>query len=127
MKVKEPPPIIYYKYITYYDSSSLTGWVILSLLVLGSPMLFLARSQKFKKHLLLYAGIWCGLTFGAGLTIGGMVRPSAVTGALSAARCKKQGPLDKKLIGGALLFGTGWGLTGLCPGPLIIRLESLLT
>ena len=91
-------------------------------------MLFLARSpKKFKKHLLLYAGIWCGLTFGAGLTIGGMVRPSAVTGALSAARCKKQGPLDKKLIGGALLFGTGWGLTGLCPGPLIIRLESLLT
>ena len=86
MKVKEPPPIIYYKYITYYDSSSLTGWVILSLLVLGSPMLFLAGSQKFKKHLLLYAGIWCGLTFGAGLTIGGMVRPSAVTGALSAAR-----------------------------------------
>ncbi|MBW0145293.1 DUF6691 family protein [Sphingomicrobium clamense] len=25
--------------------------------------------------------------------------------------------LDSKLIGGALLFGVGWGIAGLCPGP----------
>lgn len=30
--------------------------------------------------------------------------------------------LDPKLIGGAILFGTGWGLAGLCPGPAIANL-----
>ena len=27
--------------------------------------------------------------------------------------------IDKKLIIGSILFGVGWGLTGLCPGPAI--------
>lgn len=27
--------------------------------------------------------------------------------------------IDRKLIGGAVLFGIGWGLAGLCPGPAI--------
>lgn len=27
--------------------------------------------------------------------------------------------LDRRLIGGAALFGIGWGLSGLCPGPAI--------
>ncbi len=27
--------------------------------------------------------------------------------------------LDPKLLGGAALFGIGWGLAGLCPGPAI--------
>lgn len=30
--------------------------------------------------------------------------------------------LDPQLIGGAVLFGTGWGLAGLCPGPAIANL-----
>ncbi|WP_343346270.1 DUF6691 family protein [Sphingomicrobium sp. XHP0239] len=30
--------------------------------------------------------------------------------------------LDGRLIGGAALFGTGWGLSGLCPGPAIASL-----
>ena len=30
--------------------------------------------------------------------------------------------LDKKLIGGAVLFGIGWGLYGYCPGPAIVSL-----
>jgi len=28
--------------------------------------------------------------------------------------------IDAKLIIGALLFGAGWGLSGLCPGPAIV-------
>jgi uncharacterized membrane protein YedE/YeeE len=30
--------------------------------------------------------------------------------------------IDGKLAGGALLFGAGWGLVGLCPGPAIAAL-----
>lgn len=30
--------------------------------------------------------------------------------------------LDARLIGGAILFGIGWGLVGLCPGPAIVGL-----
>ena len=30
--------------------------------------------------------------------------------------------LDGKLIGGAALFGIGWGLAGICPGPAIASL-----
>ena len=31
-------------------------------------------------------------------------------------------PIDRRLIGGAALFGIGWGLGGLCPGPAISSL-----
>lgn len=31
----------------------------------------------------------------------------------------KNGKLDKKLIIGSLMFGIGWGIAGLCPGPAI--------
>lgn len=30
--------------------------------------------------------------------------------------------LDGKLAGGAVLFGAGWGLSGLCPGPAVADL-----
>ncbi len=33
--------------------------------------------------------------------------------------------IDRSLIGGAALFGIGWGLVGLCPGPALVNLESL--
>jgi uncharacterized membrane protein YedE/YeeE len=30
--------------------------------------------------------------------------------------------LDARLVGGAVLFGIGWGLVGLCPGPALVDL-----
>ena len=30
--------------------------------------------------------------------------------------------LDLRLIGGAVLFGIGWGLSGYCPGPAVVSL-----
>lgn len=30
--------------------------------------------------------------------------------------------LDARLIGGSLLFGVGWGIAGLCPGPAVTLL-----
>lgn len=32
--------------------------------------------------------------------------------------------IDARLLGGALLFGVGWGLTGLCPAPALAALVS---
>ncbi len=33
--------------------------------------------------------------------------------------------VDKKLLTGAVLFGVGWGIGGLCPGPAIANLSTL--
>ena len=33
--------------------------------------------------------------------------------------------IDKRLIFGSILFGAGWGLTGLCPGPAISSIVLL--
>jgi uncharacterized membrane protein YedE/YeeE len=33
--------------------------------------------------------------------------------------------IDARLVGGSVLFGIGWGLAGLCPGPAIVNLGYL--
>ena len=33
--------------------------------------------------------------------------------------------IDRPLLAGAVLFGIGWGLVGLCPGPAIANLATL--
>lgn len=107
------------------------------------------------------APLVCGLIFGAGLLISGMVQPAKVLGFLDifgawdpslavvmAAALAVSVPgfmlvnqrprpwlarqyfwpvktgIDLPLVTGAALFGIGWGLVGLCPGP---ALESLAT
>jgi uncharacterized protein len=32
--------------------------------------------------------------------------------------------IDKRLVGGSVLFGIGWGLAGFCPGPALVSLAS---
>jgi uncharacterized protein len=32
--------------------------------------------------------------------------------------------IDARLIGGAAMFGVGWGLSGFCPGPAVVSLVS---
>lgn len=32
--------------------------------------------------------------------------------------------IDRRLIGGGILFGAGWGLAGLCPGPALVNLGT---
>ena len=109
----------------------------------------------------MIASLLCGLIFGAGLLISGMVQPTKVLGFLdifgawdpslavvmvAALAVSVPGfmlangrsrplltarsfwptkrDIDSPLIVGAALFGIGWGLVGLCPGP---ALESLAT
>jgi uncharacterized membrane protein YedE/YeeE len=36
----------------------------------------------------------------------------------------RHAPIDARLLAGAALFGVGWGLSGLCPGPAVVSLAS---
>jgi uncharacterized protein len=112
--------------------------------------------------MLVIAALFCGLLFGWGLLISGMVRTEKVLGFLDifgawdpslavvmmaalavavpgfawakrrerpllAAKCDwptKTG-IDRPLVIGSVMFGAGWGLVGLCPGPALENLATL--
>jgi hypothetical protein len=40
-------------------------------------------------------------------------------------RLPEKTDIDARLVGGAAIFGLGWGLTGFCPGPAIAAVVSL--
>ena len=107
----------------------------------------------------LLVALLCGVIFGIGLALAGMLNPSKIIGFLNifglwdpslafvmiggitvnaaASHCfiKKiefkqtrfyggyfKENVDKPLIIGSALFGLGWGLSGLCPGPIVASL-----
>lgn len=64
--------------------------------------------------------------------MGGAIVPMAIAWAVTRGRKPLAGgdfpdrpdaQLDRKLILGAVLFGMGWGLVGLCPGPALASLS----
>ncbi len=108
------------------------------------------------------ASLACGLIFGLGLLISGMLSPPKVLSFLDifgdwdpslavvmatalavssvgfaiarrrgrpvlAPQClwPGKGDIDPPLLVGAVLFGIGWGLVGLCPGPALENLATL--
>jgi uncharacterized membrane protein YedE/YeeE len=110
----------------------------------------------------MIASLVCGLVFGAGLLISGMIQPTKVLGFLDifgawdpslavvmAVALAVSAPgfmlangrarpllatksfwptksdIDRPLVVGAALFGVGWGLVGLCPGPALENLATL--
>jgi uncharacterized protein len=111
--------------------------------------------------MLLLASCACGLIFGWGLLISGMINPEKVLAfldifgtwdpslgvvmaaalavssagfSLAARRRPLLAPrsqwsskreIDGPLLVGSALFGLGWGLVGLCPGPAIQNLATL--
>lgn len=61
--------------------------VAIGVLALALPLALMVTSGERSKPLReALVGLWCGLCAGTGLTIGGMVRPSVITAALSPAR-----------------------------------------
>ena len=70
----------------------------------------------------------------------GALVPMALAWRLTAARAApvcggtfpgRPGGIDRRLIGGAAVFGLGWGLVGFCPGPALTalgtgRMEALI-
>ncbi|MFK0089592.1 DUF6691 family protein [Pseudomonas sp. NPDC090755] len=103
----------------------------------------------------------CGVLFGLGLLLAGMVNPTKVLGFLDLAgqwnpslglvmvgaigaaliplqwsskrtrsmlglpmRMPTTRALDRRLVGGSLVFGVGWGIAGVCPGPALALVLS---
>lgn len=59
--------------------------------------------------------------------MGGAVSVAAVVFAMAERRnalVRSSALIDRRLLLGALIFGVGWGLAGICPGPAIVLLGS---
>lgn len=56
-----------------------------------------------------------------GFLLAGRRNASLLGGAL---HLPTAGQIDRRLIGGSLLFGIGWGLAGFCPGPALVALGT---
>ncbi|MBC3831356.1 YeeE/YedE family protein [Undibacterium amnicola] len=53
-----------------------------------------------------------------------ILRKKAVSWSGELLRFPKKTDIDGRLIGGSLLFGIGWGIAGICPGPSLILLGA---
>lgn len=59
---------------------------------------------------------------GVAFRFGGRRRVTSLDGCASTPA--SESGIDGKLVVGAALFGVGWGLSGLCPGPALVSLAS---
>ena len=77
----------------------------------------------------IFSAFLCGLMFGAGLVVSipgfALARRRGRPVLADVAAWPTRTGIDRPLIVGAVLFGTGWGLVGLCPGPAITNLATL--
>lgn len=77
------------------------------------------------------AGTWdpsLALVMGGGIAVGSVAFAFAKQRTKSLLGLPMQLPtsrqLDTRLIGGSLMFGVGWGLAGICPGPALVLLGT---
>jgi hypothetical protein len=54
----------------------------------------------------------------------GFYRVAQARGNKDARADNSKAAIDTKLVSGAVMFGTGWAMTGLCPGPLLVCLGA---
>lgn len=77
------------------------------------------------------AGLWdpsLGLVMGGGLVVGSLgfalLRHRRLTLLGAPLNLPTNQTINGRLIGGSVLFGIGWGLTGICPGPGLVLLGA---
>ncbi|MFM8548624.1 MAG: DUF6691 family protein [Betaproteobacteria bacterium] len=77
------------------------------------------------------AGVWdpsLALVMGGAILVGVFAfgaakrRTSSIFG--GAMQLPTSRDIDRRLIGGSVLFGAGWGLAGFCPGPAIVSVGA---
>jgi hypothetical protein len=71
------------------------------------------------------AGLWNpSLAFVMAGAVGVVTVALAVAGRRSPALSASVVKVDRKLLLGAAVFGVGWGLAGICPGPALVLLGT---
>lgn len=77
------------------------------------------------------AGVWnpsLALVMGGAILVGvfafALARRRATSFFGGAMQLPTTRDIDKRLIGGSLLFGAGWGVAGFCPGPAIVSVGA---
>lgn len=109
-------------------------WVTAGLagLLLGMGLILSGMANPAKViGFLDVAGHWdpsLGLVMGGGLVVGSIgfallkKQPKTLTGEpLNLPTSRK---IDLRLVLGSVLFGIGWGITGICPGPGLVLLGA---
>jgi len=101
-------------------------------LIFGLGLILAGMTQPLKvKGFLDLAGPWdpsLALVMGGAIALGVPVFALAARRARSWTGAPMEIPtnrtIDRRLVLGGVLFGTGWGIGGYCPGPAIVAMGS---
>ncbi|MBR9870924.1 MAG: YeeE/YedE family protein [Gammaproteobacteria bacterium] len=110
-----------------YNLTSLIAGLIFGLGLLVSGLANPAKVLGF----LDLAGLWdpsLALVMGGAILVGLVAFTVAKKRTLSLLGFNMKLPtstkIDKRLVGGSLMFGVGWGVAGFCPGPALVAVGA---